>query len=145
MQNTNTVSSVSVETLKAQEAALRAVKAELKAAQKRSEWEQATKAANPQFVMGSVRKPTSEDEAELGHTHGLVCSIECETCGTVRTVNLQDAKQCRFCKECKKGADKAKASSRRMDKRLAGKSVSDLQAEIAEAQAALEALKSAAA
>ena len=136
----NTKSVLTLKTLSEKEAALRAVKAELKKAEANAKWEADTKARNPQFVLGSVRKATAADEAELGHCHGEVCSIECATCGEVRVVNKQDAFQARYCKACKKGADKDRAKSKRADKRLAGRSVEDLQAEIAEAEAALAAL-----
>jgi hypothetical protein len=136
----NTKSALTLKTLTAQEAALRAVKAELKKATANAKWEADTKARNPQFVLGSVRKATPADEAVLGHCHGEVCSIECESCREVRTVNKQDAFQARFCKACKKDADKGRAKAKRADKRLAGRSVEDLQAEIAEAEAALAAL-----
>jgi NAD-dependent SIR2 family protein deacetylase len=136
----NTKTALTLKTVSEKEAMLKKVKAELKAAQDNAKWEADTKAVNPQFVLGSVRKATPADEAELGHCHGVVCSIVCLTCGETRTVNKQDAKQCQFCKACKKGADKDRAKAKRADKRLAGKSVEDLQAEIAEAEAALAAL-----
>jgi len=137
-ENTNTA--VTLKTVSEKEALLKKVKADLKAAQNNAAWESATKARNPQFVVGSVRKATPADEAVLGHCHGEVCSIECAACGQVRTVNKQDAFQARYCKACKKGADRDRAKSKRADKRLTGKSVDDLQREIAEAEAALKTL-----
>jgi len=137
-QNTNTAT---LETLKAEETRLAQVKAALKEAQSLAKWEAETRAINPQYVFGSVRKPTAEDEAALGHSHGRVCSIRCLSCGEERTVNLQDAKQVVYCKFCKKDADKAKSKTKRASKRLAGKSVADIQAEIEAAQKQLEALQ----
>jgi NAD-dependent SIR2 family protein deacetylase len=80
----------------------------------------------------------------LGHCHGRVCEIVCLSCGEKRVVNLQDARQVRFCKECKKVADREKSKVARTTKKLSGKSVETLEAQIAEAQKALEALRAAA-
>ena len=139
--NTAIKSAVEIESLRTEERRLREVKSQLKAAQERAIWEAKTKARNPQYQEGSVRKPTPEDIEELGHTHGLVCSIVCSSCGSTRTVNLQDAFQARFCKECKKAAGASAAKDRRASKKLAGASVQDLMAQIAAAEAALQALK----
>ncbi len=136
--NSNTT--VTLETLKAEETRLAQVKAALKEAQDLAKWEAETRAINPNYVLGSVRKPTAEDEAELGHSHGRVCSIRCLKCNDLRTVNLQDAKQVVYCKFCKKVADKEKSKTKRASKRLAGKSVADIQAEIEAAQKQLDAM-----
>ena len=70
----------------------------------------------------------------------MVCEIRCASCGKIRVINVQDAFQARFCGDCRKVAMKEKGATRRAEKRLEGKSVDDLRAEIAEAQKALEAL-----
>ena len=132
-----------LETLKATERALKAKRAELKAAEVKAAWEAKVAARNSNYLVGSRRQATPEDVQELGHSHGEVCSIRCMTCGASRTVNVQDAHQVRYCRECRKEAMKAVAQESRTSKRLAGKSVKDLMAQIEEAQKALEALKTA--
>lgn len=141
MQNTNNavVALSDLDQLKAKEKELREKKKALKEAQERQAWETKTKQRNPQFVVGSLRRPTSEDEATLGHVHGWVCSIECASCGKVRVINKQDAFQVRFCSECKTEARKAAAKAKRLEKSLEGKSVEDIQAEIDELNALLTA------
>jgi hypothetical protein len=137
-QNTNTAID-QMNALQAKQAELKAARKELKAAQARKEWEAETKARNPAYVIGSLRKGTAEDEANLGHCHGWVCTIEC-SCGKQRTVNKQDAKQCLFCDACKVEARKARAKAKRMEKALEGASVEDLQAKLEATQAELDAL-----
>lgn len=143
--NSNTTNTITVETLTAQERVLAKAKAALKAAQEQAKWEAATKARNPAFVLGSVRAPTPADIEVLGHTHGKVCDITCSECGKTRTINLQDAFQCKFCVGCKKVASRDASKAKRATKRLAGRSVEDLQREIEEANAALAALTATAA
>ena len=138
MKTTNTA--VQLVELENVEAELRAKKASLKAAQKVRDWETATLAKNSQYVVGSRRAATEEDEAALGHTHGQVGTIQCLNCVAERTVNVQDAGQTRYCKACKAEVDKATSRERRIQKRVSGKSVEQLRAEIAEASQALEAL-----
>jgi hypothetical protein len=128
--------------VEAEEKRLKALKAQVKEATENAAWEEKTLAKNPNYVPGSLRKATDADRAILSHCHGEVCEIRCESCGEVRVVNKQDAKQCRFCTDCKKTATKNAAKVKRAEKRLSGKSVEALQAEIAEAQKALEALQS---
>jgi hypothetical protein len=135
-------SQIEVETLRAKEKELKTAQKALREAQKQSAWETSVVAANPRFVVGSVRRATAEEVTELGHCHGRVCEIVCESCGEKRVVNLQDARQCRFCKACKEVADRAKSKERATSKRLSGKSVGDLEAQIAAAQAQLDAMKS---
>ena len=100
-------------------------------------WETKTKERNPQLILGSVRKPTTADENELGHVHGMVCSITCQTCGVVRIINKQDAFQVRFCKEHKSEARKAKAKAKRQEAKIAGKSADEIQTEIDELRSLL--------
>jgi hypothetical protein len=128
--------------LEAEEARLKGLKAQVKEATENAAWEEKTLAKNPNYVPGSLRKATDADRALLSHCHGEVCEIRCESCQTVRVVNKQDASQVRFCVDCKKTATKSAAKTKRAEKRLSGKSVEALQAEIAEAQKALEALQS---
>lgn len=134
---------VSAETLVRTQKELAAKQAELKAALKLKDWEEKTSARNPAYVVGSVRRATEADLAELGHCHGFVCTVKCQCCGQERTVNKQDAFQARFCKSCKKEASKDAAKERRLEKKLSGLSVSDLQAQIAEAEAQLAKLQAA--
>ncbi len=123
------------------QAELRAQKSALKIAQKLKAWETETKERNAQYVVGSVRRATAEEATGIGHIHGWVCSIECENCGEVRVVNKQDAKATRFCKECRKEARKAFSKAKRLEKKLEGRSVSDVETEIAELQSQLTALQ----
>lgn len=102
----------------------------LKVQKKLEEWEAKTVARNLQFVAGSVRKPTAADEAELGHVHGLVCSIKCKVCSKLRTINKQDAFQVRFCKEHKAEARKQAAKAKRQETKLDNKSTEEIQVEI---------------
>ena len=133
-------SSQELETLRARARDLKAVEKSLKEAQRLAQWEADVTAVNPQYQVGSVRRPTAEEVSSLGHSHGQVCEIRCQECQEIRVVNLQDARQCRFCKACKATANKAKAKVSRTTKRLAGQSVSDLERQIAEAQAQLDTL-----
>jgi len=141
---TNTVASETLsQELKAKiakAAELKTVERALKAAQRLAEWETETRAINPNYVVGSVRKATSDDESLLGHTHGQVCEIRCLKCREIRVVNLQDAKQVVFCKSCKKTADRAKTKLAKITKRLGDKTSSDLDQEIANVKAQLEAM-----
>lgn len=116
--------------LQNKEAKLKELKKQLKAAKDRKEWEAKTQARNPQYVAGSLRAPTAEDEASLSHCHGQVADIKCEVCGKIRVVNKQDAFQVKFCVEHRKEAQKVKSKAKRMEKRLEGKSVEDVQAQI---------------
>jgi hypothetical protein len=143
-QNTdNTVATVKTETAIAEVDKLLKEKQDLakalRAQQKLEEWEEKTIARNPQYVKGSVRKPTAKDEAELGHVHGMVCSIKCQVCGKLRTINKQDAFQCRFCKEHKNEARKASAKAKRQAAKLDNKSAEEIQAEIDDLRAELTA------
>jgi hypothetical protein len=129
--NTATVSATAeLATLAAREEELKALKREAKAREELTGWETKTKARNPAFVFGSVRKATPENSSHLKHTHGEVCDIKCEACGKTRVVNTQDAFQVRFCLGCKGEAKKAVAKARRVESRLAGRSVADIEAEI---------------
>lgn len=125
-----TITLSDLSTLTAKEEELREAKRALRAAQERREWEAKTKARNPAFVVGSLRKPTAEDEAQLAHCHGMVCTIRCEACDRERVINKQDAFQVRFCTGCAKEARKAASKAKRLEKRLEGKSVDDVQAQI---------------
>jgi hypothetical protein len=129
--------------LKAKEKELKDAKKVLVEAERIRKWENSVKAENAQYVVGSRRKATEDDLAIIGHSHGEVCSITCYNCGTERIVNVQDAGQTRLCKACKEAENKAKTRARRLTKRLGSKSKEQLEAEIAEAQAALETLKKA--
>jgi len=126
--------------IQSKEAQLKELKKQLATAQERQVWEAQTKARNPQYVMGSLRAATKEDEAALSHCHGQVAEITCEVCGKVRVVNKQDAKQVRFCKEHKAEARKAISKAKRAEKRLEGKSVEDIEAQIAALNEQLEQL-----
>jgi NAD-dependent SIR2 family protein deacetylase len=116
--------------LQNKEAQLKELKKQLKIAKDRKEWEAKTQKLNPQYVVGSLRVATAEDEAALSHCHGQVADIKCQMCGKVRVVNKQDAFQVKFCEEHKKEARKAKAKAKRLEKALSGKSVEDVQAQI---------------
>ena len=93
-------------------------------------WETATKARNPQYVVGSLRATTEADLAVVGHSYGFVGLIKCEVCGQERLVNKQDAFQTRTCKVCKRAAAKATAKTRATARKLAGMTREDLQAKI---------------
>jgi hypothetical protein len=116
--------------LKAKETELRAKKRLLMEVEARNAWEQETKARNPQYVVGSLRAATPEDAEVLGYSHGQVCLIKCEACGTERLVNKQDAGQVRYCQACKKAADSTRNKERRVAERLARVSPEDLQRQI---------------
>ena len=141
MSQASTVVDLStLSTLEAKEQELREAKRRLQAAKERREWEAKTKARNPRYVVGSVRKASAEDEAQLSHCHGEVATILCEICGKERVVNKQDAFQVRFCKEHKAEARKAISKAKRAEKRLEGKSVEDIEAQIAALNEQLEQL-----
>jgi hypothetical protein len=110
---------------------LKAKKKALRQAQERKEWEAKTKARNPQYVVGSLRKASAEEEAQLTHCHGEVCTILCEVCGRERVINKQDAFQVRFCKEHRKEASKTKAKAKRLEKKLGSVNPAELEAQIA--------------
>ena len=133
-----TVAELKIKTEKALE--LKAVERALKEAQRLATWETEVLAINSQYRPGSVRQATSDDESLLGHTHGQVCEIICQECGDLRIVNLQDARQCRFCRACKKTANKQKTKLAKVTKRLAGRTVADLERDIEAARAALAAM-----
>jgi len=129
--------SLTVDQLKALTAELAAKKRLVKEQQDLQAWEQKISARNPRFVPGSVRKPTDADTAVLGHIHGLVCEITCESCGKVRVINKQDAFQVRFCQDCRKVASREAAKEHRMAQKLAGTSKEELEQQIAQLNAML--------
>jgi len=124
-----------------QERKLKAAKRALRAAEKIRGLELATKAANPQYQVGSRRRATAEEFAVLKKT--VVCVVECVECGDERVVGVQDARQTTLCQACKAKADKINESLKRANRRLAGKSKEQLEQEIAATQAQLETLKAA--
>jgi len=123
------------EVLASKQGELRAVKA----AAKLAEWETATKARNPQYVVGSVRQDTTISAG--GHGHGEVCDIECLVCGGVRTVNKQDAFQVRYCLEHKNEGKRQANAERRAAKAQDPEAV---KAKIAALEAKLAAIRQAA-
>jgi hypothetical protein len=130
MLETNTVAELNiVADLQSQ---LAAKKKTLREAQERQAWEAKTAARNPAYVVGSLRRPSPTDAAQLAHVHGWVCTIACEACGQERVINKQDAKQVRFCKACRKEASKAAAKAKRLTKKLGNVNVDDLKAQLAE-------------
>jgi len=130
---TAAASTITVEGLAELEAKTQELK-ELKRARKVREeqevWEAKTKARNPQYVMGSLRQGQPGDEEHVKHVHGWVCEIVCAECGETRIINKQDAFQVRFCKVHKDEARKAASKAKRLEKKVAGKSVEEIQAEI---------------
>jgi hypothetical protein len=129
--------SLTSDQLKALTVELAAKKRLVKEQQELQEWEEKTTARNPRFVPGSVRRPTEADTAALGHVHGLVCEIACESCGKVRVINKQDAFQVRYCQDCRKVAGKAAGRDKRLVKKLAGTSRQELEQQIAQLNALL--------
>ena len=115
----------------------------LKVQVEREEWETKTKARNPQYVMGSVRKATDADCALLGaHCHGEVCEIVCLECSQIRVINKQDAFQSRYCKEHLREAKKVASAGRRaakvQDPRKIDAQLAKLEAKMAELKARQE-------
>jgi len=109
-----------METLSAKQQAVKALKGQVAL----EAWETKTKARNPQYAMGSVRKATDADKALLGaHCHGEVCEIVCLECSQTRVINKQDAFQSRYCKEHLREAKKASkakvADPRKIEAQLA--------------------------
>ncbi len=130
---TNTVAKIeNAEQLKALQAELAEKTKAVKEANELADWERKTSERNPAFVPGSVRKATEQDAAILGHVHGLVCEIRCQSCGQTRVVNKQDAFQVRFCSECRKSASREVAKEKRLTKKLANVSAADIEKQIAE-------------
>jgi len=133
MPNTNTnpvVSASAIAELDAKTKELTELRKAKKAREDRAAWEAKTKARNPAYILGSLLPADDRHVAELGHSHGWVCSIVCERCGKVRNINKQDAFQVRFCKDCKVETRKEKAKAQRLQKKVEGKSVEEIQAEI---------------
>ena len=100
---------------------------------------------NPQYISGSLRKATAED-VETFTSRGVVChgrvgDITCKGCGKTHVLNVQDLAGSEtkapsvYCPECKKVASKEKGKFKRAQKRLNGKSLEQLTAEIAEIEA----------
>jgi NAD-dependent SIR2 family protein deacetylase len=131
MSNTsNAVNLSNLAELQTKESTLKELQRKVNALKNRKAWEAKTKKRNPQYVLGSLRKATPQDEAQLGHCHGQVVTIECASCGKERIVNKQDAFQCKYCMDCKVEARKAVAKAKRAEKRLEGKSVKEVEAQI---------------
>lgn len=139
--NTDTVSAIAnVDKLLEEQKLLKKALKEKKAL---SDWEKKIvdgtddRLGNKQYVVGSVREPTAKDETELGHVHGKVCEIKCQTCGVIRVINKQDAFQVRFCKKHKSEARKEKAKAKRQETKLSGKSANEIELEISALKAQL--------
>ena len=138
MSQTNTAVEIKdTESLKTLQAELAEKRKAVKIQAELATWEQKTSARNPAYVVGSVRKPTEVDAATLGHTHGLVCEIRCQSCGETRVINKQDAFQVQFCTECRKSASREVAREKRLTKKLAGVSREDIERQIADLNALL--------
>ncbi len=102
---------------------------------KLTKWETEKKAANPQYVVGSVRIPTAEDFRTFAKRgvkcHGRVGEIVCLECSETVVRNTQDLHQSRFCDDHKKKASYKRAASRRKTKKDAGRTIGVINAEIA--------------
>ena len=109
----------------------------VKAKKKLEDWEASVKSVNPDFVLGSTRKATDADLSQIGHSHGYICKIKCQTCSKIRVINKQDARQCHYCKACKVAAKSQAQKAKRQIKKVAGKSSKDLETEIATLKAQL--------
>jgi NAD-dependent SIR2 family protein deacetylase len=123
--------------LQEREASLKALKKQLKEQAELQAWETKTKARNASYIVGSLRSPTAADVEVLGHCHGKVCDIKCSECSTKRVVNKQDAFQVSTCKTCRKAVKKQELKEKRVTKRLAGRSVEDIEREIKELESQL--------
>ena len=95
---------------------------------KLADQEQATKARNPQYVVGSRRPATESEQVALKKT--VVCEIVCQDCGETVVVSSQDGFQVKCCKACKQASKKEDQKIKRAAKKVAGQSVEDLERQI---------------
>ena len=91
---------------------------------------------NPQIRPDTLRQADPGELINDKPAKGWVVRIECEVCGGIRLVNTQDAFQARVClrAECRSKSGKGRVAQR--VKELSSLTVEELQARLAELQAA---------